>query len=609
MSVINEVNYNINGINRENVSTPAEKNDNVELLSLNAGQTLTGKVIAAKGDEATINIGGNIINAKIDNGMSLKPGQSVTFSLKSISNDSVTLSPLYTNMNSQEVAARALNNASLPISEKNLEITGNLIEKGFGIDKESLSNLVHLSNTYPDEDISNLARMQKFGLDVNPDNIDKFKAFMNYENKISDGLNSITQSIGNAVDNLISAGKDDEAAKLLAGVIKTFSGADADGTSSVNINPNQANAETINVGNPVKVMQNEDVQGIGNNGESITREKMVITEDILVLKPEDPSKTVDEYQIDAKINSENSASLFENNVHQPAIENEKSNIALNTKIADAWQSISGSDKSQMVDVLRQSGLGEDEFKFLNSDKATQNDFLEATGNILAKGNISDSLKDLIQSDNFSDILKSQMQAQMFLAPIDTENKKTVESLYGRLNNQIKQITQAVEGLNINDNNLSSSLSDMNDNLDFMQQMNQMAQYIQLPLKMNGSEATGDLYVYTDKKSLAEKKGAVSALLHLDMKNLGPLDVYASISTGNKVYTKFYLSDDSMIDFIGANIHILNERLEKRGYNMKSEVVMMNKDNNERPIEPPIIDEGKNNEGKKLIAKYGFDCFA
>ena len=93
-----------------------------------------------------------------------------------------------------------------------------------------------------------------------------------------------------------------------------------------------------------------------------------------------------------------------------------------------------------------------------------------------------------------------------------------------------------------------------------------------PLKMNGSETTGDLFVYTDKKSLAQNDGNVSALLHLDMPSLGPLDVYASITPEKSVFTKFYLESDEMIDFIAENIHVLNERLEKRGYKMKSEMI-------------------------------------
>ena len=62
-------------------------------------------------------------------------------------------------------------------------------------------------------------------------------------------------------------------------------------------------------------------------------------------------------------------------------------------------------------------------------------------------------------------------------------------------------------------------------------------------------------------------GSVSAVLHLDMEHMGPVDVYVKL-LNTKVTTNFYVADDSVIDLINDNIHILNERLEKRGYNME-----------------------------------------
>jgi hypothetical protein len=216
------------------------------------------------------------------------------------------------------------------------------------------------------------------------------------------------------------------------------------------------------------------------------------------------------------------------------------------------------------------------------------------------------MMNMLESDDFSSMLKQQIQSQWLLSPIDVENKQTVEKLYDRLNEQVKDLTSAIESISMQGSELAKNLDNMNQNLDFMEQMNQMMQYIQLPLKMNGSEATGDLFVYTNKKSLAENNGTVSALLHLDMKNLGPLDVYASINTGsNKVTTRFQLADDSLIDFMQSHMHILNERLEKRGYAITSEVGSL-EGADKRPDVPgmPV----SSSEGT-LIKKTGFEAFA
>jgi flagellar hook-length control protein FliK len=94
----------------------------------------------------------------------------------------------------------------------------------------------------------------------------------------------------------------------------------------------------------------------------------------------------------------------------------------------------------------------------------------------------------------------------------------------------------------------------------------MFQYVQLPLQMAGQNTHGDLYVYRNKNRKMSEDGSVSAVLHLDMDNLGPLDVYVKMKD-TKVTTNFYVADDSILDLINDNIHILNERLEKRGYSM------------------------------------------
>jgi hypothetical protein len=67
--------------------------------------------------------------------------------------------------------------------------------------------------------------------------------------------------------------------------------------------------------------------------------------------------------------------------------------------------------------------------------------------------------------------------------------------------------------------MAKEVTNLRQNIDFMNQLNQMYTYIQLPLKMSNKTANGELYVFTNKRSLVKENGAVSALLHLNMENL------------------------------------------------------------------------------------------
>ena len=578
-----------------------------DVAKLASGQTITGRISSVEGNNATININGNEINAKLEGNMALNEGQMVTFSVKGASDAQLTLAPLYTNLNSEEMASKALSAASIPISEESLEIVGKMMDAGVSIDKDTLGAMVHASMEFPEADIKNLSEMQRYGLDINENNIEKFSAFKNYENQITGGMDKIVDSIADGYKELLAAGKSLEANELMSSVLKTFSGVtDSDGGMATVTVANEANAKTLEVGSPNQTMLASDVQGLGDGGESLIREKMVISEEALLLKGEDINPSVEVLKQEADVINEENIRNLETRVIEPGREQQAVNTETAQKVADAWTTLDNTDKSAMVDILKQSGLGENEAKFLLSENATTNDFFEATRSILSSGNVSEAMMNMLESDDFSSMLKQQIQSQWLLSPIDVENKQTVEKLYDRLNEQVKDLTSAIESISMQGSELAKNLDNMNQNLDFMEQMNQMMQYVQLPLKMNGSEATGDLFVYTNKKSLAENNGSVSALLHLDMKNLGPLDVYASINTGsNKVTTRFQLSDDSLIDFMQSHMHILNERLEKRGYAITSEVGALEGADKrpDAPGMPVAAPEGT------LIKKTGFEAFA
>ena len=145
----------------------------------------------------------------------------------------------------------------------------------------------------------------------------------------------------------------------------------------------------------------------------------------------------------------------------------------------------------------------------------------------------------------------------------------VEKLYERIRQQSAKLLETLQTADKGNTSAARTVQNLQNNVDFMNKMNQVFTYIQLPLKMTGSKAHGDLYVYTNKKSLAKKDGNVSALLHLDMEHLGPLDVYVAMQN-QKVSTNFTLSDESALDLIEQHIGLLDERLAKRGYDLKAQ---------------------------------------
>ena len=99
------------------------------------------------------------------------------------------------------------------------------------------------------------------------------------------------------------------------------------------------------------------------------------------------------------------------------------------------------------------------------------------------------------------------------------------------------------------------------------------------------------------------------MLHLEMEHLGTMDIQVAMQQ-NKVSTHFYMQKEEMLDFIETNIHILNERLTKKGYSMKTTVTMKEKDEQDQRI----VDEFLKKNGEASIhtgapMKFSFDVRA
>ena len=259
---------------------------------------------------------------------------------------------------------------------------------------------------------------------------------------------------------------------------------------------------------------------------------------------------------------------------------------------------------KLTSQLKQAGVSDHFLNAVISHKVDGQGFLKEVAWLLSDETVSDkeAVFELLEGKPFKHILKNEMNRQWLLQPEEVAQEHNVDKLYERLNSQISRLNEVLSQTVKTDTPLAKTVSNVKGNIDFMNQLNQMFTYVQLPLKLQGQNASGELFVYTNKKSLAKKEGSVSALLHLDMEHLGSMDVHVSLNN-QKVSTKFYLQDESSLDLIAQNIHILNERLEDRGYSMKAEFISREGTTN---VMDEILAKDKN---ISVLAGYSFDARA
>jgi flagellar hook-length control protein FliK len=167
----------------------------------------------------------------------------------------------------------------------------------------------------------------------------------------------------------------------------------------------------------------------------------------------------------------------------------------------------------------------------------------------------------------------------------------------------------METIGRSESSVAQSAGALSDNVNFMNQLNEFVNYVQLPLKMAGEDANGELYVYTNRKNLSNSDGNFSALLHLDMEHLGPMDVYVTMRDYTKVNTNFYLQTEELLDFIEAHIDELTKRLTDKGYDTSMRVSKKEPGAPITPITDEFTKEDIKEDAKVVVSKMRFDVRA
>ncbi|MBR4573847.1 MAG: flagellar hook-length control protein FliK [Lachnospiraceae bacterium] len=226
-----------------------------------------------------------------------------------------------------------------------------------------------------------------------------------------------------------------------------------------------------------------------------------------------------------------------------------------------------------------------------------------------KAQVASKLSDLIRSDGFTKLVKDSLTAQMSIRPKDVAEPGKIEELYDRIMKTSARISQMMESIGRGDSSVAKAAASLNDNVNFMNNLNEFVNYVQLPLKMAGEDANGELYVYTRKKDLSNKDGNYSALLHLDMEHLGPMDVYVTMRDHTKVNTTFYLASEKLLDFIEAHIDQLTKRLTDKGYDTGVRVTRKDPKDSPTPVADEFTREEPNEGSHMVVSKMRFDVRA
>lgn len=544
---------------------------------LSSGSVFEGTVSSVKNGKVTLALSdGQTITARLSGKVPLSQGTPMFFQVKSNDGATIEIKP-YTGAGSggNPILTNALTEGTVPVTERNLAMVDAMMKEQMPIDKQSLLNMARIANMNPGVNITTVVSMTKLGIPVSPEMAAQFANYMTDEH-------AILQEMDQAMNEL------------------------ADLAGSSDLTPDQAvqmNQKIVTILLPEQTVTGAPVNAEGQieTGGQTTAEGQIVTGGQITAEGQivTGGQTTAEGQIltDGRLGAEEQTVNGEQTTTAgQAIQEGTGGQALGDVLSEQQFSSLGRllqnipslvestklfpeamEQDIFIDTLEDESVAQNlmtedaaweaaDGKTALDKNLTVSDFLRTVSQILSENNgmASQSIQKLLGSDAYKSLLRNVMEQQWLIRPEELKQEKKISQLYEKLEQQMKQVEDALKEAGVTKNSFLDTAAEVRGNIEFMNQLNQAYTYVQVPLKMSGQNANGELYVYTNKKNLRDPDAELSAFLHLDLEHLGSTDVSVKMQHRN-VKTNFYLADDASYDLVEKYLPVLEQKLKDKGY--------------------------------------------
>ena len=535
------------------------------LEELSSGSVFEGTVSSVKNGKVTLALSdGQTITARLSGKVPLSQGTPMFFQVKSNDGATIEIKP-YTGAGSggNPILTNALTEGTVPVTERNLAMVDAMMKEQMPIDKQSLLNMARIANMNPGVDITTVVNMTKLGIPVSPEMAAQFENYMTDEHAI---LQEMDQAMNELADLAGSSDLTPDQAvqmnhKILSILLpeQTATGAPVNTEGQI-----ETGGQTTAEGQIVTGGQTTAEGQILTDGRLGAEEQIVNGEQTTTagqaVREGTGGQALGEVLSEQQFSSlgrllQNIPSLVESTKLFP--EAMEQDIFIDTL----------EDESVAQNLMTEGTAWEAADGKTALDKnLTVSDFLRTVSRILSENNgtASQNIQKLLGSDAYKSLLRNVMEQQWLIRPEELKQEKKISQLYEKLEQQMRQVEDALKEAGVTKNSFLDTATEVRGNIEFMNQLNQAYTYVQVPLKLSGQNANGELYVYTNKKNLRDPDAELSAFLHLDMEHLGSTDVSVKMQHRN-VKTNFYMADDASYDLVEKYLPILEQKLKDKGY--------------------------------------------
>ena len=526
------------------------------LSSLQTGNVFEGTVTDISDGQVLLTLAnGEKISARLEGQIQLQLNQAMFFEVKSNTQTQIAIKPYLNGDSSNPTLLKALMQAGMGVTTDNLEMVRTMMEEQLPIDKNSLNQMMRQLAMFPKAEPSVIAQMNKLGIPVTEANVQQFSNYKADTAAIMKELENVLEQLPKSI-----AGEGDTAGQMTA--------------KNMQLMDILFGGETIE--------QSQDTGAKAQELLAKTADGSVVIKNGTEQQAADIAKELQQ-----------TLSTAEDGMQQTSAAGEGIQQADAAKQAEGRQ-MPAATQGSLGEILGKEGAAslEQQLKALETDGKqvlfdkngnlntgmSAEEFLKNLNQLFKENEFpqKEALFKLFSGKEYQTILKKAVENQWYLEPQETGSKETIEKLYNRLQTQMNRLDEFIKQAGSGTESLQKAVADVRGNIEFMNQINQIYNFVQLPLKMNGQNVNSELYVYTNKKNPRDMDGELSAFLHLDMDHLGSTDISVKMK-GTAVKTNFYMADDASYELILAHAEELAERLENKGYQCQIEVKSEEKD--------------------------------
>ena len=570
------------------------------LNEMSRGMIFEGTVSSVHGNQVKLALSnGQQILARLAGKFSFEQGQSVFFQVKNNDGGTIEIKPYTVDGEGANLTLMdALKAAGLPVDGNNLSMVNKMMEEQMSIDKVSLNQMYQLVQDNKEINVTTLVELKRLGIDINPVNAAQFENYSNDKQAITIAMDSLIDELPNALSaedlsmyklvtqardvlNIVTDGLSENVIISNEGYdLKQYEAIMSDNQSAPIAKKHFNIAELFESLNSVSG-ESQGIQIMQKLNNFLKIDNMLMQGNESVA-PNEPVLLNESVSSNESVISNEPVLLNESVASNEQVKlqeaPEKTDTAIiNKKVETAANTIGCILSDNQIEELNEQvkkllpDLQENNISLYSKDSSVVgilNDIKNMLENTPANAN---ALRHLFSGNAFRIMLREALEQQWMIKPGDLEkNPKKLDGLYDKIEKQITNMENILKASGTVNSKAEALADNIRGNIEFMNQINEAYTYVQVPLRMNEKNASGQLYVYTNKKSMSDPDKELSAFLHLDLEHLGGTDVSIKM-LHKKVTTNFYLNSDESYALVKQFLPVLEKRLQDKGYNCELNV--------------------------------------